>query len=127
MHELGLSEGVLSVALQAAGGERVERVRLRVGRLQRVVPESMEMAWHLVSEQTVAAGSRLEMVEVPLQLRCRCCGREGQAEDLPLCPDCGSTDVEVRDGDRIEVLEVELAGGQVRRNPAAATATEKER
>ncbi len=126
MHELGLSEGVLAVALQAARGQRVERVRVRVGRLQRVAPESMEMAWRLVSEQTVAAGSHLEMVEVPLQLRCRSCGREGQAEDLVLCPDCGSSDVEVRDGDRIEVAEVELAGGEVRRNPSS-TVTGKER
>ena len=38
MHEIGLCEGVLGVALEASAGEPVRRVRVRVGRLQAVVP-----------------------------------------------------------------------------------------
>jgi Zn finger protein HypA/HybF involved in hydrogenase expression len=57
MHEIGLCEGVLGVALDASAGQPVKRVRLRVGRLQGVVPQVFDQAWEMVSEGTAAAAT----------------------------------------------------------------------
>ena len=126
MHEIGLCEGVLGVALEAAGGEPVSRVRLRVGRLQGVVPEVMEQAWAMVSEGTPASGSRVEMVEVPVRVRCRSCGQDTESPDTPFaCSQCGSPDVGIVGGEELVVEEVELATGEVRRNPALVASGEE--
>jgi hydrogenase nickel incorporation protein HypA/HybF len=125
MHEIGLCEGVLSVALEAAGGEQIKRVRLRVGGLQGVVPEVFDQAWTMVSEGTGAGGSTVELVEIPVEVRCRACGRETEFPEAPFsCGHCGSPDVEVVAGEELVVEEVELTAGEVRRNPALVASGE---
>lgn len=126
MHEIALCEGVLAVALDAAAGEPVRRVRVRVGRLQAVVPEVFAQGWEMVSEGTMAAGSRVELSEVEVRVRCRTCGQDSAASEPPLaCRSCGSPDVEVTAGDELVVEEVEVAGGEVRRNPELALSREE--
>jgi hydrogenase nickel incorporation protein HypA/HybF len=126
MHEIGLCEGVLGVALDAAAGERVKRVRLRVGRLQGVVPEVMDQAWEIVSEGTDAAGSKVELVDVAVRIRCRACGQDTEAPETPFsCAQCGSPDVEILSGEELVVEEVELIAGEVRRNPALVASREE--
>ena len=126
MHEIGLCEGVLGVALDASRGERVERVRLCVGRLQGVVPEVFDQAWEMVSEGTAASGSLVQLVDVAVRVRCRACGQETEADEPPFdCRECGSPDVEIIAGDELLVEEVELAGGEIRRNPALVTSAEE--
>jgi hydrogenase nickel incorporation protein HypA/HybF len=126
MHEIGLCEGVLAVALDAAAGEQVKRVRLRVGRLQGVVPEVMDQAWEMVSEGTLASGSRVELVDVAVEVRCRACGQDTEALAAPFnCGQCGSPDVEIVRGDELVVEEVELTAGEIRRNPALVASGEE--
>jgi hydrogenase nickel incorporation protein HypA/HybF len=125
MHEIGLCEGVLGVTLDAAAGEQVTRVRLRVGRLQGVVPEVFDQAWTMVTEGTAAGGSRVELVDVPVQVRCRACGQDTDAPEAPFtCGQCGSPDVQIVGGEELLVEEVELAAGEVRRNPALVASRE---
>lgn len=126
MHEIGLCEGVLGVALDAAAGEQVKRVRLRVGRLQGVVPDVMDQAWAMVSEGTAAGGSRVELVDIPVRIRCRACGEHTAAPEPPFsCGRCGSPDVQIVSGEELLVEEVELAAGEVRRNPALVASGEE--
>src|SRR5579859_5146003 len=111
MHELGLAQGILTVALDAAQEEIVRRVRVRVGRRHRVVPDSLDFSFHLLAEDTVANDARLEVVDVPATLRCAACGAEAATDGSTLaCPSCGSGRVEVTGGDEIMVDEVELDG-----------------
>ncbi len=65
MHEGALVEAVLSVVLEAAGEEPVSRVRIRAGRDQHVLPDSFEFHWQILSEDSPAAGARLDIVTVP--------------------------------------------------------------
>jgi hydrogenase nickel incorporation protein HypA/HybF len=126
MHEIGLCEGVLGVTLDAAGGEPVKRVRLRVGRLQGVVPEVFDQAWEIVTDGTAAGGSRVELVDVPVRVRCRSCGQDTDSPEAPFaCVQCGSPDVEVVGGEELLVEEVELIAGEVRRNPALVASGEE--
>jgi hydrogenase nickel incorporation protein HypA/HybF len=61
MHELGLAEGILAVVLDVAGSERVERVRVSVGALQRVVPDSLRFSFEVAAQETLAANAVLDV------------------------------------------------------------------
>lgn len=109
MHEMTLAQSILSVVLEAAKGQRVRNVRLHIGKLQMVVPDSLDFSYRLVAAGTPAADAILEMREIPAVLRCGQC--EAAVElDLPPfnCRRCGSPDVEVMTGDEILVDAVEL-------------------
>lgn len=61
MHELGLAEGILAVVLDVAERERVERVRVSVGALQRVVPDSLRFCFELAAQDTLASKAVLDV------------------------------------------------------------------
>jgi hydrogenase nickel incorporation protein HypA/HybF len=125
MHEMGLCEAVLSVVREVSEDEPVGRVRLRVGRLQGVVPDVFEFCWRMVAQDTGAADAALELRDVPVRVRCRACGDEADLEGtMVACPGCGAPSVAVLAGDALTVEEVELRDGEVRRNPALAAAAE---
>lgn len=127
MHEGGLCEGVLAVVLDAAGERPVKRVKLRIGQLQRVVADSFDFYWQMVSVDTPAEGSSVDITEAPIRIRCRACNSE---QTLPeptfLCRACGSAEVDLIAGDRVAVESVELAGGEILRNPEFADVHEDE-
>jgi hydrogenase nickel incorporation protein HypA/HybF len=121
MHEMGLCEAVLAVVRAVSRDEPVSRVRLRVGRRQGVVPDVFEHCWRMVARDTCAADAALELSVVPVRVRCVACGAEGGVPPGALaCPGCGSLSVEVTAGDELDVEEVELPRGEVRRNPGLA-------
>jgi hydrogenase nickel incorporation protein HypA/HybF len=58
---MGLAEGILAVALDVAGAERIERVRVRIGELQRVAPDSLRFCFELAAQDTSAASAVLDV------------------------------------------------------------------
>ncbi|MGH2520390.1 MAG: hydrogenase maturation nickel metallochaperone HypA [Chloroflexota bacterium] len=116
-----MSEGVLGVVLDAAQGANVRAVNLRVGDLQRMQPESFDLHWQVHAQDTPAAGAAVHITAIPVRIRCDLCRRESQLGDVTLlCPHCGSAQVEVLAGDELIVESVELADGQLVRNPTLA-------
>jgi hydrogenase nickel incorporation protein HypA/HybF len=94
MHELSIARQLLDIVAEAATQhelKRVHRLRVVIGALGNVVPEALEFAFDVAGEGTVAAGAELEIVEVPVTVRCNACGAESRLEDFAfLCPACGS-------------------------------------
>ena len=129
MHEMSIADGVLRAVLDAVGpcgARRVDRVELAVGQMRLVVPEALVMAWQVVSEGTIAAGAELAIVEMPMEARCRRCGRQFAPRiDSYLCPGCGLADVEILAGDDIilksVVCDVEQPSGDGKPNANNAT------
>src|SRR5258708_30977988 len=96
MHEMGLGEAVLAVVRDVSEDEPVSRVRLRVGRLQGVVPDVFEFCWRLVAQDTGAAGAALEMSDVPVRVRCRSCTAHSELASTAIrFPRCGPPLVDV--------------------------------
>jgi hydrogenase nickel incorporation protein HypA/HybF len=113
MHELGLAEGILSVTRDIAGEREVRRVTVRVGALQRVVPDSLEFGFRLLAEGTPAADACLDVVPVNAVLRCGNCGAESEMTGGVFgSPACGSSEVIALSGEEILVDEVEIGGDQ---------------
>ena len=86
-----------------------------------IVPDAMRLAWQVITEGTIAAGSELIVVEIPMAARCKKCGREFAPKiDEYLCPDCGQADVDILTGDDIILKSVVCDS-----NEAAESGTEK--
>ena len=109
MHELAISSAVLESVLRHAAGRQVSAVKLRVGHLRQVVPDSLEFYWGIVTRDGVCEGSVLEQEVIAARLECTACAREWEIE-LPVfrCPTCGGADVRVAAGDELEVESIEV-------------------
>jgi len=112
MHELSLVASVFEVVEEEArrhGAVRVTRVVLKVGVLAGAVPELLESAFDAYKKGTIAAPARLEIVRVPIRLRCPDCGGEAVREETDFaCAACGSRRVEIVEGRDLVVETVEL-------------------
>ena len=118
MHEMSIAQSILEVVQQYARGNhhasdasssRVKSVRLRIGEMAGVVPESLRFCFEVASEGTAAQGAVLLIEEVPIKCFCNSCNLEFSAERfLFLCPTCGASDVEVLSGNELDVVELDL-------------------
>ncbi|HZA10449.1 hydrogenase maturation nickel metallochaperone HypA [Mycobacterium sp.] len=109
MHEMALTQSLVDAVCEHAAGRRVHSIRLEVGALCAVVPDSMQFCFGLATEGTVAAGARLDLDVRPGSARCRTCGQEFElADPILLCP-CGSADVDVLAGRELKLMSMEVS------------------
>jgi hydrogenase nickel incorporation protein HypA/HybF len=110
MHEIGLAEAILEAVEKRAAGRPVSRAKIRAGALLRVVEPSMDQAFQLVTEGTVAEGAAIDMVVTPARVSCRSCGHDGSTLDpLAVCPTCGGGDLDLTGGDELVLESIEIA------------------
>ncbi len=112
MHELSLIASVFDVLEEKArehGAAQVTRVVLKVGVMSGAVPDLLESAFETYKIGTLAETARLEMVLVPVKLRCPDCGGEAVREDTDFsCSGCGSRRVEIVEGRDLIVERIDL-------------------
>jgi hydrogenase nickel incorporation protein HypA/HybF len=112
MHEVSIMAEALRMAVdaaQSAGASRVRKLRLRIGSLSGVVPESMHFAFDVVCQNTMADGARLEIEAVPAACWCATCQAEFECADFfNECPRCRNVSGELRRGRELEIAAVEL-------------------
>ncbi|MEV7970518.1 hydrogenase maturation nickel metallochaperone HypA [Sphaerisporangium sp. NPDC088356] len=110
MHEYGIAESILAAVEGRADGRRIRRARVQVGAMLRVAEPSINDAWALVAEGTVAEGARLDLVTLPIRLTCRACGKTATSVDpYAVCPGCGAPDVDTEGGDDLVLESIQLA------------------
>jgi hydrogenase nickel incorporation protein HypA/HybF len=112
VHELSLVASVFEVLEEKArehGAARVTKVVLDVGIMSGAVPDLIESAFEAYKRGTLAAGARLEIVVVPMKVRCPDCGGETVREDADFsCAGCGSRRVEIVEGRDLVIEKIEL-------------------
>ena len=63
MHELSITRNVVAIVSERAVGQRVTRVRLEIGRLTAVMPDSIRFCFDICAQGTPLEGAELEIVE----------------------------------------------------------------
>jgi hydrogenase nickel incorporation protein HypA/HybF len=108
MHELSITQSVVETVAERIDG-RVTGVRLEIGRMSGVLPDSVRFCFDLVCEGTSLQGAWLEIVEPRALVECHTCGDRSEPDDvLAICP-CGSPDVTVLAGRELRITGVEVA------------------
>jgi hydrogenase nickel incorporation protein HypA/HybF len=114
MHEIGLMQQALAIALEQAAGQgarQVHRVTFRIGAESGVVPEVIALAFDVTTRGTIARGAQLEIEHVPLTCFCAACAREFQPADgdlLHTCPHCHRSATEVRRGREFQLVSLDV-------------------
>ena len=112
VHELAICTAIAKIAHQTAAGRPVERVRVDIGHLRQVVPDTLRHSWEMVVFGTELDSVPLEVREVPAIIECRDCGARTEL-DLPIlrCGQCDSTAIDVVSGDELLVTSLDVTVG----------------
>ncbi len=113
MHELPITEGILKIATDAAGGRRITTIHLLVGELSSIVDDSVQFYFDMLSKGTVAEGALLDFQRRPATIECRDCDRSFEVRaPLPsTCPHCGGTRLQVMGGRELRIESIEVNDG----------------
>ncbi|MBF2094604.1 MAG: hydrogenase maturation nickel metallochaperone HypA [Synechococcales cyanobacterium K44_A2020_017] len=108
MHELGLTETIVAIALDHAQGAHVLRLTLEVGQLTAVMPDAIRFCFDVCAQGTLLEGALLEIVQPPGLGQCRACGAT-LSLDSPFgqCT-CGSVDLAIIQGQELTLKQLEL-------------------
>ena len=111
MHELSLAENIVDIVRQNLPAEQsgAVSVKVRVGEMAGVVPDSLAFCFEAITAGTPLEGMRMVIERVPLREKCRTCGEERVLpQPLFLCPACGGSDLLILSGRELEVSEIEV-------------------
>lgn len=116
MHELGITQNILDIALRhaaEANATRITRLHLVIGDFSSVVDDSVQFYWDVISRGTIAEGAELCFERVPATLRCLACEMRFSPDGRDFaCPECGSFQVLVVDGDQFYLDSIEVETGE---------------
>ena len=102
MHELALTEGILSIVSaeqEKNGFSRVLEIDLRIGEYSGVIPGCIEEFFPLAAKGTAAEKAKLVMETVKASFLCSGCGFQGALEPhSACCPQCGSSAIRMTSG-----------------------------
>jgi hydrogenase nickel incorporation protein HypA/HybF len=112
MHELPVTEQLLSIVLEharQANARRVLKINLVLGDLSGFVGDSIQFCYDILSKDTIADQAVLEITQIPARVRCRACKHEFAPEAVNwLCPRCGGAMEEVLAGREFYVESIEV-------------------
>jgi hydrogenase nickel incorporation protein HypA/HybF len=114
MHELPITQSILEIALRhadTANAVKITDLYIVIGQLSSVLDDSVQFHWEILSQGTIAEGSRLHFERIPAKLDCTDCGNNYALEDGALipCPRCDSFQFKVIEGEefRLDSIEIE--------------------
>ncbi|MGG6293948.1 hydrogenase maturation nickel metallochaperone HypA [Leptolyngbya sp. AN02str] len=112
MHEVGMMQNLLNAAVERAkqeGAEQIRVLQLRVGASSGVAPESLQLAFDVVKQGTMAEDAQLRIDRTPSVYYCDNCDRDFEpADPLNECPECHRISTNIRQGNEftLEFLDV---------------------
>lgn len=99
-----------SARMRESGATRIHAIRVRVGALSSVVPESLEFAFEALADETPAAGGRLILDRTPGRFHCPACGVTFETERFCFeCPTCHASVLEWLAGRELELVNLEVS------------------
>lgn len=109
MHELSITQSVVEICEQNAGGRRVLSVTLELGALSGCVPDAVEFCFEACIKGTLLEGAKLNIERVEPKGLCRGCKKEFPVSAYyDSCPSCGGFEVELLRGEELRVKELEV-------------------
>jgi hydrogenase nickel incorporation protein HypA/HybF len=112
MHELSITQNILSIALEqakAVSASKITKINLTIGELSGIVDECVQFYFELLSKDTIAAEATLSFDRPPTKLRCRNCNTTFSPDNLDwVCPNCRGQQIEIISGRECYVNSIEV-------------------
>ncbi|MDV3428181.1 MAG: hydrogenase maturation nickel metallochaperone HypA [Bacillota bacterium] len=113
MHELAITENIIKICSEEAlknKAVKVKEIKILVGELTGLIPESIQYYFDIASKGTKAEGAVLNIVKVPLKIFCNECKNTSVIKRGDFtCPVCEGSDIKLLGGNEflIESMEVD--------------------
>jgi hydrogenase nickel incorporation protein HypA/HybF len=112
MHELSVAQSIVEMVQQYvpfSDWDRVITVRLKIGALSGVVPDSLEFSFQAITSDTPFRCARLEIETIPFRVQCTVCHATTVSEGgFAVCSQCGSIETKVLSGSELHIAEIEI-------------------
>jgi len=109
MHEMSITQGIIELCENHAGGRRIRSIDVEIGELSSVVPEAIEFCFQACSQGTLAEDARINIIRIPGSGRCLDCASETPLPALfAACRHCGRYRVSILTGEEMRVREIEV-------------------
>jgi hydrogenase nickel incorporation protein HypA/HybF len=111
MHELGIAQGMLKVALDYAAKNNAKRITAFNVEMSAAADESEDsLRFHFenLTRGTMAEGARVEIARVPVKAKCLDCANEFAWESLDAaCPRCSSVRIRAMAQDEFRLVSID--------------------
>lgn len=112
MHETGIAQNILEIAVKTAeekGAKVINNIAVRIGKMSAIDEASLRFAFDALKVDTIAGNSTFEYFEVALTGKCEDCGYESELEGyFVLCPKCNSGKVKILTGNELEIAYIDV-------------------
>ena len=112
MHELSITQNILSIVLKKAEGARAKRVtkiNLTFGELSGIVDDCVRFYFDFLSKNTIASQAEIAFNHQPIELRCGNCQATFSPRETDWsCPKCHQRKAELVTGRECYVDSIEV-------------------
>lgn len=113
MHEMSIAQDIMNIVQQNLppdSGGKVRGVKLKIGELSGVVPQSLEFCFNILAQTFSFTEAKLIIEQVPVKAHCLNCGVTFIEPNFMFhCPHCHDSHVDILAGRELQVVEFELA------------------
>ncbi|MGC7589675.1 hydrogenase maturation nickel metallochaperone HypA [Bisgaard Taxon 46] len=110
MHEMSLCQNMMQIIEKECAKNQVKQVTdlwLELGVLSCVEKSSLAFCFEIMCRGTVAENCRLHFIDVPASAWCWQCEKVVEvAIGQAVCPTCGSTHLQVQQGNELRIKEI---------------------
>lgn len=113
MHELAVTKGLLKICLEEGEKHKIKKIRkinIKVGELTDLVPACIEYYFNIVSKDTIAENTKINVEKIPVEIKCNECGYSGVlGKNNYVCPKCKGIVYEITKGKEfyLDTMEVD--------------------
>lgn len=112
MHELSICQRVVDQLKQIAqtqSATAIIRVKIQLGPFSGITAEGFHHAFPIAAADTIASDAELVIETLPLSILCKKCNTKHETSPQQLlCPVCNSTEIQLLNGDEIQVHSIEI-------------------
>jgi len=112
VHEFSIAQTIVKAVLaelKKVRPARLVRARVVAGGLHQLVPANLTFAYEVLTKDTPAAGSVLNIRNVPITAECRQCHWRGEIRGaLFVCGRCKAGDIEITGGRELYLDSIEV-------------------
>ena len=112
MHEMSIAQSLLDIIkeeMHKHNAKLLKSVRLDIGQLSAIVPESLSFCFEVMTSGTELEGAELIMEIIPLKGACRDCSRGFEIKEYAFeCPYCSSPHIDTIAGQELSIVEMEV-------------------
>jgi hydrogenase nickel incorporation protein HypA/HybF len=119
MHELSIARNILDIINETfsenkspdvkTNFKQLHEVRIQIGEMVAVVPESLQFYYDNLVENTPYADSKLVIEMLPVKLKCKNCKVQFDSKEVFfICPRCQSQDIEIIQGNELKIVYLDV-------------------